>query len=393
MRWQHAIPLVVLAAGCFSVPPFEPEDAVKYTESGAGGATIAGKGFALRFADGDGFHFPDALMIGDTNVIGHDPAQECFRADELGVLIAPTARISAHTSAEPVTNRLLSTLPGPAIAQAKVEWATGFPCDGTRTPRGTSTFTVFPDGRIVRHDTIADPSTSSISPVPCACEPPTQSEDQLFRIRTYWTLARDRFTEYNLPGEDPKLLPTPSERIGNQATACFNGGTYQVAFAWSDFVNNNIRGGDAVIGFDHELGPVGPSMLESFAYEDISTVFVGSAGCEAELERADKQLMPQVLRINGTVTMVSARDGIYGGADTTGAAGIDLPSGTAELEGPVDSSFAVWLRFPRSADAVRASLPNKSGAWYIPQRVDDRTWIFWFRDGISMAQKIKIEPI
>jgi hypothetical protein len=53
----------------------------------------------------------------------------------------------------------------------------------------------------------------------------------------------------------------------------------------------------------------------------------------------------------------------------------------------------VWLRFRRPVSALRAKLDRATGPWYLPQQVDDRTWIIWFRDSISAAQKIAIEGL
>src|SRR5262249_55699510 len=157
MRSARAAPwaLAMLTTGCLSIPPYQPEVAVSYSAASAtSGAAVTGPGFKLQFAGGDAFHFPEALFIDGTNVLGRDPAPGCFDEDEAGVLIAPTPRISAHGSAMHVINRLSPTLLGPAVVQVTLEWTTRFTCSSARTPGGTSTFTAFPDGRIVRHDVV-----------------------------------------------------------------------------------------------------------------------------------------------------------------------------------------------------------------------------------------------
>jgi hypothetical protein len=381
----------VIATGCFSVPAYQPEQAVSYTETGTGG-TAAGPGFALHFAGGDGFHFPDALMVDGSDVMGHDATQECFNENELGVLISPTPRISATGGAARVTNHLVPALRGPAVVQLKLDWATQFACDPTRSPGGTATFTVFPDGRIVRHDTIVDASTAPISPGPCSCG----DTNKLFFVSTFWTLARNstyKLYTPNVPG--PIDLPAAMDSVSsNYGTACVDGGGYQLAVSWSDFHGTTIRGGNTLVGFGRDL-VIGDSNLTTLQLESGSMMLIEHAGCEAmaTTARTDEYITPSSLSIGGAAVKPALRDGIYGGDSGDGQPGIPLTTDRVELTGPVKSSFAVWLRFPHAVDALRATLEGMKGPWYLPQQVDDHSWIIWFRDAISTGQKITIEAI
>ena len=384
----------VLATGCLSVPPYQPEALVSYTETGTGG-TAAGPGFALHFADGAGFHFPDALMIDGVDVMGHEPMPGCSMEDEVGFLISPTPRISAHGDAPPVTNRLVPVLRGPAVVKVKLEWETRFACNLDHTPGGTATFTVFPDGRIVRYDTIVAPSSPSLSASDCRCDDGGVD----FAVSTFWTLARASFQQLYAP--DPRALPVLMDPvIANQATSCIDGGAYQVAFAWRDSLGTTIRGGDKVIGFGRDL-MVHSSILENIPWEDRSAIFIDHAGCTAAtIARAEEYVTPSHLFINKgienkDIEVSPSRDGIYGGGEDGDYVQPGVPvSGRVELTGTVKSSFAVWLRFPRSVDALHATRNGDvvQGPWYLPQRVDDRSWIMWFREPLSATQKITIDP-
>ena len=394
-------PALLLAAGCFSEPPYEPETGVVFSESAAGaaagGGTVTGRGpgsaFALRFADGPGFHFPDSLTVGGTEILGREISPGCFREDQIGVLIAPTARVSASGTAPVTRNVLTPVLRGPAVAQVALEWGTSFACNTARTPGGTSTFTVFPDGKIVRIDSIDDTSILPILPVPCACETPQTSEDSLFHSFTYWTIARAGVTELYAP--DRKDLPLSGELgPGNQSVSCAQGDAAQVGFAWSELANTQIRGGGATIGFDHELGDVGSSGLNAFSFKDRSAIFLERGGCMAALDRARAYLDPPQLKIDGVLTDPALRDGIYGGDPGNGdAPGIPLTGDQVVLGGSIPGGFAVWVRFPRSVEGIRTtpSGPRPAGEWYVPQRVDDSSWILWFRDGLNSVQTITIE--
>lgn len=388
---EMVLAAAVIATGCLSTPPYKPEDAVSFTETGTGG-TATGLGFSLHFAEGNGFHFPDALMIDGVDLMGHDTTAECFGQDELGFLIAPSPRISAHGGASPVANRLEPVLRGPAVVQVALTWATQLTCNSERKPSGTATFTVFPDGRIVRYDTMVDPSSASISASTCSCG----DTNQQFNVVTFWTFAGAGFrTLYAPDSSNVVSLPTTS-LASNLATSCIADPAHQVALAWRISNDTEISSSPALIRFGHTLSEVGPSMLASYAYTNNSAIFIEhadeAAGCMAASKRAQEYVTPSPLRAN-EVEVPMGHDGIYGGDDGSGGKPGLPVSGRVELTGPVNSSFAVWLRFPNAVDAVRATLETATGAWYMPQRVDDNSWIIWFRAGITAAQTIAIEPI
>jgi hypothetical protein len=393
-RSTWGIAAALLAAGCFSVPPFQPENAVTYTETGAGGALVAGKGFELGFAGGDGFHFPDALRIDGADIMGRDPQTACFKESEIGVAIAPIARVSATGGAMPVASRLVPALRGPAVVQAKIEWENRFTCGlTTRNGGGTSTFTVFPDGRIVRHDAFDVPAGTPVAPVPCACEPPERSEDRLFNISTFWTVARERFTGFYLPGDDEaKPLPPPGDRIGNEPRSCLDAGAYQVAFAWPVVENITIRGAGPLVSFGRYLD-IGLTELDAYRKENSSTLLIGRTGCEAALTRADELRTGTAVMIDGAARMPSPRDGIHGSNGGDGQPGIPLAGNQVDIVGPAPRGFAVWLRFPGSVDAVRARRGTAKVPGYLPQQVDDRSWIVYFPEPLADGETITIESI
>lgn len=383
----------VCATGCLSTPAYAPETAVSYTDSGSGGIA-AGPGFALRFADGAGFHLPDSLTIDGVEVMGQAAPDGCADESELGTLISPTPRISAHGGAPPVMNRLTPVLRGPAVVQVSLAWATSFSCSSARTPGGTATFTVFPDGRIVRHDTLVDTSSADVDGSMCACD---ARGVPLFTVSTFWTVARDKFRALYTPGQGA-LPMSGGPVITNLESSCIDGGAFQLALGWhdpkgmSDTRGTTIRGGSTVIAFGRDLF-VGESVLASLMWQSSSALAIGHTGCAAAAVRASEHSQPSKLSINGASTLPSFRDGIYGGDGGDGQPGLALATARVVVQGAVSGSFAVWLRFPRTVDTVRATREGASGPWYLPQRVDDRSWIIWFRDGMSAAQQISIEPI
>jgi hypothetical protein len=326
--------------------------------------------------------------------MGRDPQASCFKESEIGFAIAPIARVSATGGAMPVASRLVPALRGPAVVQAKIEWENRFTCGPTtRNGGGTSTFTVFPDGRIVRHDAFDVPAGTPVAPSLCACEPPQQSEDGLFNISTFWTVARERFTAFYLPGDDePDDPPAPGEGIGNAPRACLDAGAYQVTFAWRDVQNIAIRGTDPLISFGRYL-EIGLTELAAYKAENSSTLLIGRTGCEAALTRAGELRMDKVVMIDGAARTPSPRDGIYGGDGGDSQPGIPLGGNQVDIIGPAPRGFAVWLRFPGSVDAVRARRGTAKLPGYLPQQVDDRSWIIYFPEPLADAETITIESI
>lgn len=387
----------VFATGCFSVPPYEPEVRVSYTEAGTGG-TATGPGFALRFAGGDGFHFPDALMIDGVDVMGHEvePAAECDAEDGVGLRISPSNRISATGAGDRVLNHLVPVLRGPSVVQVKVEWATSFPCNLMRTPGGTSTFTVFPDGRIVRDDTITDPSMMSIAASQCPCDP--RFNGKPFYISPFWAFMRKPESRLYASGDGPFPLPAAGmdDQNSNYVSACIDGGGYQVALAFDNYLDTTIHGGDALVAFGRNL-VIGSSDLGQLDLMSNSSIFIGHTDCKAKetIARTTEYLEPSRLSIDGAPGIKpSTHNGIYGGDDGgDGKPGIKLAADHTQLVGPVTASFAVWLRFPHSVDALRAKVEGMTGPWYLPQRVDDDSWIIWFREAISANQPITVEAL
>lgn len=393
---EMVIATAVLVTGCLSTPPYKPEDGVSFTETGTGvpgsrGATVAAPGFELHFADGDVFHFPDALKIDGTDVLGHDATSACFGQNELGFLIAPTSRISADGGAMVVTNRLEPVLRGPAVVQVKLTWATQLTCSAQRKPSGTATFTVFPDGRIVRFDTMADPSSASIAASTCSCG----ATDQQFNVITFWTFAGTGFRTLYAPDNNGVPLPLPQDKlIANYDTSCVADPAHQVALAWRETLNTELSSSPAVVRFGHTLSDVGASVLGSYSYENHSAIFIEhqaeEAGCTAARARAEAFVTPPHLFANDSEVRLGS-DGIYGGTDGGLLPGLPV-SGRVALTGPVKSSFAVWLRFPHAVDALDVTLEGATGSWYMPQRVDDTSWIVWVRAGLAPGQTIAIEP-
>jgi hypothetical protein len=390
----------VFTTGCFDLPPYKPPTSVDYIDDkSGGGGTAKGPDFSLHFAGG-GFHFPDKLTIGSVDdVLGH-ASQGCHDESEAGIQIAPTLRISADSNATQATNALMPVLRGPAAVQVKLDWASQFACrDNTSVvPKGTSTFTVFPDGRIVRDDRLEDPNPPDAqAPTAgvCACDPAEMNING-FTVSSYWAFAQQHLQNLYSPDMTPPIMLPIQNEITSPSIACIAGDAFQVGFSWPTNDQSTIHGAGTLIAFGRYNG-INGSGLEGFPWENSLAMFIerGSTDCVTTLAHAKAYNVPatSALSINGSQSIsASLRDGIYGGAGDSGQPGIMVTADRVELTGTVGTSFAVWLRFPHAVDTLRATIANPMGAWYLPQQVANDSWIVWFRDPLSPGQTITIKP-
>src|SRR6267154_1376712 len=89
MKRLVVIACAVVLATCVSIPPYISPLAVGWDEASH---TMAGSNFALHF--GNGFSFPDKLVIDGTNVLAAlGSAAPCNIEDGLGIAYYPAPRI------------------------------------------------------------------------------------------------------------------------------------------------------------------------------------------------------------------------------------------------------------------------------------------------------------
>jgi hypothetical protein len=400
-----------LGAACLSIPPFQPTALMSYTEDGSGAlvtttttnSSSTSINFTLHFAGG-GLRFPDALKIDDVEVMGH-ATSPCWGQSGTGFALVPMPRISGDGGLSATTDQFRAVLSGPAVVQVEIDWTAQFGCSPPpkQVPTGTSTFTVFPNGRIVRHDQLYDPNPTNerLSASDCMClDPPVVPG--AFILSSYWAFERTRFPkQYGLgrsgdpatpDGLDFSLFPI----IPNYDTMCLDSSdsAYQVASVWA------VPAGVGPVAFSydalisHDLQKPGNGVLD-FPWDIHGALFIEHGGCTTALQRAIEYTNPPMVTIDTTMPVpFSPLNGIYGGdPDAHGDRGFLLPDGHGTLTAE-KLPFAVWLRFPSPVDGVRAIAPDETGSWYTPQRIDDdRNWIVWFQDPLAAGKMIQLEPL
>ena len=208
-RARSGLAVAALCASCLDVPAHRTSDAggdgpadampdggrqplvglVVTGEPSLQPLTVTGAGFSVQFAapGTNGVRLPDQIMIGGVDVLGHDT--ECNGEDGVGLAIFPALTASAQLTGG--TSTTLDVLGGAAMVKVTTMWNAPFDCPTGETVNasGLTHFTFYPDGRIVRFDSITPADSPLSTPGDCGCD--TSSD---FYLTSFLTLADARFT-------------------------------------------------------------------------------------------------------------------------------------------------------------------------------------------------------
>ncbi len=374
-----------------------------WTADGPGG-TVTGPSYVVHFAnDPSKFHFPDIVQIGGINFVGEDSRNECNNEEEVGMALFPAAAIHANGSATVGTNEL-SVVPGwigPAVTKVLVRWSTVYTCGSiTRTPGGFSQFTLFPDGRIYRHDRMSDDVSTTTSWGTCGCV----TSGAAYVPTSFWSFLRAPFTTYYDADGTDHLIADIFLTVGVQtmpgAATCLQGASAQtIAAGWPDGIARLRLPANETLAMVRDFDRTAdPTMVHAFSYASPSVIVLGNGPtCTAAnggLARATAAIRRnEALFVNSQVELPSVVDGIYGGPDAPdGPAGVAIDAGSgATLTGTLSAGFAVWLKLSSPAcDITVTKLPEPSGPYFTKQKVDEDEWGVWFRDELVSGQTIAI---
>ncbi|HEY5923249.1 MAG TPA: hypothetical protein VIV11_16330 [Kofleriaceae bacterium] len=412
-RWSCIGVLGGLAVGaCVSIPTFKGGDAGTDSdgdgggscmpdlttgpgtvtfESANGGGLVTASTYTMHFAASPEFHFPDDIRIGGVDIMTAR-AQNCAQEDLAGMALYPGPAIRPGGMA-PVAASDLIVKPGwggPAVVKLVTHWGTLFAACGAM-PNGDSMFSLFPEGRVVRHDYMHN--DTSLDWNTCACNSGVN-----YYPTSYWTFERASFTTVQVGPNTPEDVSTFTGPEIGSAYACLQGsGAVSVATAWEPMIpadqTTRVLGPNPMtiaFVFDwvrmHQNTTAGP-----FDYTTTSALFLGG-GCSVGIPRAQDFINPAQLTINGFPEDPGIADGIYGGTDDmSNTGGIPLTSMTAELAGAAPVGFTVWLKFPAPAcDITITKNPPPGNQFYTKQQIDDDEWVVWFRDPLTPPHTITV---
>jgi hypothetical protein len=362
----------LLLTTCVTLTPFQGIVAQRDGD----GAVIFGSFFRLHFAT-DGLHLPDHLTLADGELLA--PPTGCADPGNAGLLIAPALRIAAGAPPATWTSGAQIFLAGPAVAQVEVAWSVGYACDGAQTATGRTTFTAYPDGRVVRHDHDVRAVTTAVAApsATCGC-----GGSGGFTIASYLAVARAAFDHLVEDGADVALPRGDGPR---RMTTCLEAAGQRLAVAWP--AGGAVRGDDRVVALVETLatGPLAPA-----ARLDATTSFA--------LDLGHQSCPDLIARLAPTPTLVVDRDPTT--AHPIGPDGYVVV--VAKQPGPVVLSsptglppgFAVSIGFDRPAgDLAITRSPAVAGLSFFWQ-YDGLTdhYLAWFRDGLAPGETITIIP-
>ena len=227
MRGSALVGLACAAAGCVPIDPYRglTDDApageltgLSVMGSGDERIEVRGEQFMVAFPGARSEpRYPDTIELGGTSVLGEDTA--CSGDDKVGVRLIP-----AFTSTR-IPNTLGPVLDitskGEAYVKTELIWQFSYNCDGApQVASGTTWFSFFPDGRIVRYDNVSPSSVTLATggPVNCYClqgAAPTN-----YWLQSHLALKNSVFARYHFARVDAPAvvqsasLPVDAESFG-----------------------------------------------------------------------------------------------------------------------------------------------------------------------------------
>lgn len=387
MRWP-VFALVALGA-CVDVPAFAPPGSIVLD-----GYTVSGEGFSLHFASGDAFHYPDSFVVGGRQLLGTTETADCASEDGFGMAMYPAPRVSGGETAPSSDDTAIDpTLRGPAIGKVRLTWHAPFTCTGaqTRNPTGYSSFTIFPDGKIVRYDSLQETGATPVTAASCQCPGVTSSN---FFVTSFWSFARGAFDTVGLAA--PTALTTLQSEYLNPATQtsnCLETNAPNALAVRTTWLGTPVRTrvmpvNAAVVAMVRDLqaqamtlGDLVPTLQTS---SSIVSFHPGKTCSDTEAVDARFGTASQTVFIDGAPVPLG-RDGIYGGETATNDGGFGVSKRKIVMTGGVQDPFAVMIGWPSDIERIRvtAASGSKSGTWYIPQIFTGSYSVIWFRDGIG----------
>jgi len=402
-----ALVIALVSASCIKLSEFHPADAPagssdartadaappgecgngladQATASMSGSAVCAaGPSYVLRFP-ASGFQYPDQLHIGTADVLGN--ATSCNEESLVGMDAYPIARFSADSLATGETASATIVLGGPVVAKVAVSfsWQAAASCAPNRTVTGHSTFTLFPDGRLVRFDELTTPAAASQTNCDCDSGAPG------FFLTAYVTFVPGVMVTSSTG--DP-IVPSTGAGTTLPQLSCAHANGWAIGIA-EQLAGRTKEATGGGIALTTDLDASGSTSLSSGTRSTVTAYQIGTGNCTqliASIAHYMNATGPQ-LRVRNTGsfddTIGTERDGMYGGDNGT-AAGLPTGPGTLTLTtaDTIPAGWALWVSgttlLPPSA------APARTGDWYKIQNGTTDS-IIWFRDGLTSGETITV---
>lgn len=367
--------VLFMVAACADVPTppqFDGPGLVVSTDSvGTHVDSYNTNNFSFIFS-ATGAKLPIQLTANEKDYLGTSTA--CAADSGVGFTVAPALTVAGGSPAS--TSTLTVIDPGPGVVKVRVAFNSAYSCPSATAISGTSDFTIFPSGRIVREDSVS-PTTQALTPsATCGCA----AAQQNFAFSSAWTfdgIGATQVQEDNSPVAPDVFL------------ACTMYGTTHpgLGVAFANIAGSHTRfhtGATATHAIDFDADA---TSLATDTKVMTSAVQIGAA-----METCQQLLVPLVdvpLQIGAQTYPYTDHDGVYrdvnGGART---AAFDIVATTR----PVPSGFAVSVDLGGADHATIVKTPDSGVAVGVPQHEADTHYLIFFPDGLAVGETITITP-
>lgn len=428
IRWAL---LGALLAGCFSRPEFTPRDATPPGDGGSddggdggscgaasGGLTLAENnfdqvvvgiptGFSVTFADpGSKYPMPIAINVGTEQLIAN--AGGCGREDQVGIAAFPVYSIAGNQNpTQPFIHPLDIVVNGPAYKQLVSHWTYQHPtmcgAAGFIHGNGQTTWSFYPNGRIVRYDYLQPADNGMfMTDNTCSCiqNTPTWTVTSYFAFDNAMVSTLTAFDDAEgttpVPGRAPPTPPPPmNPDLFDRVGACFETPMHaRAAIRWDmsseGRLDTRIRALNE-IAFVHDLVPGGgpgadDTLSDTDTYGLRTHLFLDASAGAGSCTQLNTTLLrhatsPPVL-VEGEQIAVDGLgfydDTINGRTHTTAV--------TLHADfGAVDDGWALRIRFP-GFRSITTSVPS---SW---QHESDDTFYIFFPGELDNDAMVTIAP-
>jgi hypothetical protein len=320
-----------------------------------------------------GAKLPIQLTANGEDYLGTSSA--CATDSGVGFTLAPAITVAGGSPAS--TSTLTVVDPGPGVVKVRVAFDTAYSCPVATTISGTSDFTIFPSGRIVREDSVT-PTTQELTPsATCGCA----TAQQNFTFSSAWTFdgaGATQVQEDNSPVAADVFL------------ACTMYGTTHpgLAVSFANISGAHPRfhtGATATHAVDFDADA---TSLATDTKPMTSAIQIGAA-----METCHQLLVPLIdvpLQIGAETYPYTDHDGVYrdinGGAHTEA---FDIVATTK----PVPPGFAVSVDLGGADHATISRSPDLGVAVGVPQHEADTHYLIFFPDGLAVGETIRVTPL
>jgi hypothetical protein len=380
---------------CITIPPFMPPagddvPGVSVTIEGDGSHTVNGPSYTIHFATG-GYHYPDHVVLGPDDVLAGGQTPACSDQILTGVGLAPSNRIDGTDVATGSPGTVTVIADGLSVAKLDVSWTSALTCTPAASLSGHTSFTMMPDGRVVRFDAIDSP-TAMADVANCTCS--GGAALSAWDVSSYFVAIQSQFSTI----VNSALTPvTPSDTAMQDHSLCTSGPDHAIAFG---FPQDQVRVKTVNTGHAFTYDFLGSPT----AVLDTGTTFTGTTSaylfgdgnaCPALIGTLQAFGGDPKLAVDG-VQIATNTDGIYGGDDGGGHVGVSVGVTTTLTAPtlPIPAGFVVWLDLGVTRSSFQITGTNETGtSWYTlgrPKMNGDSQVMIWFRDQLAVGDSITI---